>query len=248
MESSGKMKASFFKKSLIILKTAASTLGISIYALYMRITDTYVRKHADDVLRWWSKVLLKAVRASWKVNDPHNVGIVPGKPHIIMSNHRSHYDIPLIFVSLPGSIRMLAKKELFRIPVWGKGMKASEFISIDRHNHAQALKDLEEARNMMESGIVLWIAPEGTRSRDGRLGEFKKGGMMLALQMGATIIPVGINGSQNILMPGRLDFFLDQNVLVNIGEPIDASSYKIEERERLMNDVRKALQTLSGQN
>ena len=242
------MKASFFKKILIILKTAASTLGISIYALYMRLTNTYRRKHADDVLRWWSTVLLKAVNASWEVNDPHDVGIKPGKPHIIMSNHRSHYDIPLIFVSLPGSIRMLAKKELFRIPIWGKGMKASEFISIDRHNHEQALKDLEDARKMMESGIVLWIAPEGTRSRDGKLGEFKKGGIMLALQMGATIIPVGINGSQNILMPGRLDFFLDQKVLVNIGAPIDASSYKIEERDRLMNDVRKALQTLSGQN
>jgi 1-acyl-sn-glycerol-3-phosphate acyltransferase len=241
------MKASFLKRIIIILKTIAPTLAISIYGLYMRFTNTYDREYATKVLRWWSTILLKAVGASWEVKNPHNVTITPGRPHIIMSNHRSHYDIPLIFVSLPGSIRMLTKKELFKIPIWGRAMKAVEFISIDRHNHEQALKDLDEARKTMESGIVLWVAPEGTRSRDGRLGEFKKGGIMLALQMGAIIIPVGIQGSQDILKPDSFEFHLNQSVLVNIGETIDASAYRMDERDRLMGDVRRAMQDLSGQ-
>jgi len=242
------MKASVLKKIAIIAKTITPTLAISVYALYMRLTSTYERKHADNVLRWWSGLLLKAVGATWQVHDPHGVTITPGRPHIVMSNHRSHYDIPLIYVSLPGSIRMLTKKELFKIPIWGRGMKASEFISIDRKNHDQALKDLEEARKMMEDGIVLWIAPEGTRSRSGRLGDFKKGGIMLALQMGAVIIPVGIRGSENILRPDSFDFYLGQKVQVNIGKPIDASAYTMEDKDRLMGDLRSAIQGLSGQN
>jgi 1-acyl-sn-glycerol-3-phosphate acyltransferase len=164
-----------------------------------------------------------------------------------MTNHRSYYDIPLSFVSLPGSIRMLTKKELFKIPIWGKGMKAAEFISIDRHDLAQALKDLDEARKIMQSGIVLWLAPEGTRSRTGRLQDFKKGGFMLALQTGAVIIPVGIKGSETILPPDTFDFVLGRKIEVNIGEPIDASLYNIEQRDALMENVRHAIEGLAGE-
>jgi 1-acyl-sn-glycerol-3-phosphate acyltransferase len=165
-----------------------------------------------------------------------------------MVNHRSHYDIPLSFVSLPGSIRMLTKKELFTIPIWGKGMKAAEFISIDRKNLEQALKDLDEARKLMQSGIVLWVAPEGSRSRTGKLGEFKKGGFMLALQTGAIIIPVGINGSETILPPESLDFFLNRKVEITIGEPIDAALYNVEQRDTLMQDVHRSIEGLIGEN
>ncbi|MCX6005210.1 MAG: lysophospholipid acyltransferase family protein [Chloroflexi bacterium] len=227
--------------------TVAYTLGISFLVLYLRLSRTYTRDYADGVLRWWSGLLLGSVKATWQVNNPHNVAIKPGVPHIIMSNHRGHYDIPLIFVSLPGSIRMLTKKELFKIPIFGEAMKAAEFISIDRHDHAQAIKDLDEARKSMQSGIVLWVAPEGTRSRTGRLGEFKKGGFMLALQTGAVIIPVGIKGSEKILKLGTWDFQLDQKIEVNIGEPIDASRYNIEQKDALMQDVLVAIKGLIGE-
>ncbi|MCU0576693.1 MAG: 1-acyl-sn-glycerol-3-phosphate acyltransferase [Desulfobacterota bacterium] len=241
------MKASLLKKLSIMATTVGSTLGISIYVLYMRLTNTYDRLYADSILRWWSSLLLRAVGATWEVKNPYGVGMVSGRPCIIMSNHRSHYDIPLIYVSLPGSIRMLTKKELFKIPVWGRGMKAAEFISIDRRNHEQALKDLAEARRMMEGGIVLWIAPEGTRTRTGRLGEFKKGGFVLALQIGAVIVPVGIRGSEKIHKPESSDLNCGQNVEVNIGETIDASHYGDEERDRLMGDVRAAITRLAGE-
>jgi len=239
------MKASLFKKLWIIIVTVASTLAICFLVFYLRLTGTYNREYADSVLRWWSGVLLQAVGASWEVSNPHNVTIKQGQPHIIMANHRSYYDIPLSFVSMPGSIRMLTKKELFKIPIWGKGMMAAEFISIDRHNLEQALKDLDEARQIMQSGIVLWVAPEGTRSRTGRLQDFKKGGFMLALQTGAVIIPVGIRGSETILPPDTFDFVLGRKVEVNIGEPIDASLYNIEQRDVLMQNVRRAIEGLA---
>jgi 1-acyl-sn-glycerol-3-phosphate acyltransferase len=142
---------------------------------------------------------------------------------------------------------MLTKKELFRVPIWGKGMQAAEFISIDRHNLEQALKDLDEARKIMQSGIVLWLAPEGTRSRTGRLQDFKKGGFMLALQTGAVIIPVGIKGSETILPPDTFGFVLGRKIEVNIGEPIDSSLYTLEQRDALMQNVRQAIEGLTGE-
>ena len=241
------MRASFLQKTWILAWTIASTLGISMYALYMRATNTYDRKRSDRILRWWANILLKATGATWDVSNPHGVDIKPGTPCIIMSNHRSHYDIPLIFRALPGSIRMLTKKELFKIPVWGSAMKAVEFISIDRHDHGQALKDLETAKEKMKSGIVLWIAPEGTRSRNGSLGEFKKGGFMVAIQTGATIIPVGITGSEKIHKPKTSDLCLNQHVKVRIGKPIDASAYTEGSRDRLMSEVREAIASLVGE-
>lgn len=241
------MKASFLQKLWIMARTVGSTLGISIYVLYMRLTDTYDRHYADGVLRWWSSLLLRATGATWEVLNPKNARVVPGRPCIVMSNHRSHYDIPLIFVSLEGSIRMLTKKELFRIPLWGRGMKAAEFISIDRRNHDQALKDLAEARRMMEGGIVLWVAPEGTRTRTGKLGTFKKGGFMLALEIGAVIIPVGIRGSEKIHRPESSDLNLGQHVEVHIGEAIDAARYGKDDRDRLMADVRASIAALAGE-
>jgi len=228
-----------------MVQTVAPTLGISVYALYMRLTGTYDRRQADSILRWWSGYLLKAVKVSRVVSNPDNVGPEPGVPYIIMSNHRSHYDIPLIFTSLSGSIRMLTKKELFKVPIWGRGLWASEFLSIDRKNHDQAMKDLETAKEKMKSGIVLWIAPEGTRSRTGKLGDFKKGGFMVAIQTGARIIPVGIEDSEKVLRPDTTDLYLNQQVHLNIGKPIDASRYTIEQRDELMQEVRAAIQALA---
>src|SRR4029079_5554001 len=92
---------------------------------------------------------------------------------------------PLIFAALPGSIRMLTKKELFRVPIWGRGLAAGEFVSLDRSQRQQAIRDLGAARDKMADGVILWVAPEGTRSKDGRLGSFKKGGFLLALENGA---------------------------------------------------------------
>jgi 1-acyl-sn-glycerol-3-phosphate acyltransferase len=144
---------------------------------------------------------------------------------------------------------MLTKQELFRVPIWGRGLAAGEFVSIDRSDHEQALKDLDAAREKMASGISLWIAPEGTRSRDGTLGEFKKGGVMLAIRTGATIIPVGIRGSRDILPPKT--FFnvrLGCKPEVHVGEPIDARDYSVESRDLLLALVRDRISTLAGIN
>lgn len=242
------MKANIFRKAWIMMITVYATLNITLKVLWkVNFRGGYPRWYGDKWLGWWAERLVKAVRIDWTVDNPHGIEIEPGKRYIVMCNHRSHYDIPLMVLAIPGSVRMLTKKELFRVPLWGRGMRAGEFISIDRSDLEQAKKDLTAAREKMESGIVLWIAPEGTRSRTGRMGDFKKGGFVMAIESGAMIIPVGIQGSENALKPETLDFHMDARVEINIGVPIDASRFTMERRNELVDEVRTAIAGLCGE-
>jgi len=224
----------------IIFKSICVTIWFSFTCMYQARFGT--RQQVDQQLRKWSQHLLKIVNLSYRIFDPYHLRLEPNRPYIIMSNHASLYDIPLLFVGLPGSIRMILKKELLQVPIWGHAIKATEFPSIDRNNSTQAMKDLENAKEKMQSGIVLWISPEGTRSRDGKLGQFKKGAFMLALQTGATIIPVGIRGSGKVLPPKTLHFTLGVAAELHIGAPIDATQYTIKTRKELLAVVQKSIQ------
>jgi 1-acyl-sn-glycerol-3-phosphate acyltransferase len=228
----------------IMAQTACATFWYTCLAIYRNRLGT--RQDVDQVIRRWARTLLKIVKMSYTVYNPHNVNFTPNHPYIVMSNHASLYDIPLIFLSFPNTIRMIAKKELTRIPIWRQAMKACEIPIIDRHNPSQAIKDLEVVKEKMLTGMVIWIAPEGTRSRHGGLNPFKKGGFMLALQTGATIIPVGIRGTGKILPPDTFHFNTGQSAEVHIGEPIEASAFSLAERNRLIAEVRKRIEAALG--
>jgi len=180
------------------------------------------RNWADKVIQQWVERLLDLVGVKIKRVNPHQVEPQKGEATIIMCNHSSLYDIPLSLKAFPNhSIRMLAKKELSRIPLMGKGMHAAEFPFIDRKNRRQAIKDLAYVKELMESGIVMWIAPEGTRSKDGKVAKFKKGAFITAIQAKAKIIPMGIRGAFDILPARTYRFNINQTAEIHIGKPID---------------------------
>ncbi len=231
---------------LALLYSAIITLKISVITLVQVYRGTFRRDIGDHRLRYWSSRLLELARANYTICNPYHVQFELGKRYIVMSNHNSYYDIPLIFLALPGSIRMLAKAELFRVPVWGSGMRVGEFVSVNRRNTQQAIKDLQVAREKMESGIILWISPEGTRSRTNNLGIFKKGGFMLALETGASIVPVGIRGAREIMPPGTWICRFGKQVEVHIGQPIDITQYDLQTRDQLMEDVEMEIRQLAG--
>lgn len=225
-----------------VLVTAGFCIDVLIRAAFRRLD----RSRVDRYTRRWAVLLLRLVRMDLSV-----VGEAPdlsdGRRYIILCNHASHYDIPAIFATMPGSIRMLAKAELYRIPLLGITMRTAEFPSINRRKRTQALKDLERARAMMESGIVLWAAPEGTRSRSGELLPFKKGCFHLALDTDAVIIPVGIRGISKVLPARSWRFNLGQPVSVHIGEPVDTREYSREQLDTLMLETRQRIQGLLGE-
>jgi 1-acyl-sn-glycerol-3-phosphate acyltransferase len=168
----------------------------------------------------------------------------PGKTYLFMSNHESVLDIPFLFHACPVPPRMVTKAELFKVPVFGPALKAAGFISIDRKNRTRAIKSLQEAGEVIKQGRPLLIFPEGTRSRDGSLLPFKKGGFMLALELGATIIPIGIQGAFEMIRPNSLKVALGQHPAVRFGAPIGATAYGPDQREQLMADVREAIARL----
>ncbi len=224
----------------IIVQVGVVTFFYGLICLYQSRFKT--RQDIDRTIRRWCAHLLRFAKVSYEVFNPLQVSFLPDRPYIIMSNHASLYDIPLIFAAFPGSIRMVAKKELFRIPFWGYTTKKIEVLSIDRSNLAQARLDLNYAKEKMQSGIVLWIAPEGTRSRHGKLNPFKKGCFLLAMETAATIIPVGIRNADKILPAGSLNFRLNQKVEIHIGQPIEASQYTA--RQELTEAVRQSILAL----
>jgi len=235
------MKVSKMRTYWIVFRSIVATLITSLKVLWFYFTKRLTREKVDELGREWSKKIVSYVDLHYEVFNPYHVSFEPNHTYIVMSNHASHYDIPLILLSLPGSIRMIAKKELFKVPIWGKAMQVSEFISIDRENRRQAIKDLEFAREKMESGIIPWIAPEGTRSRTGLMNPFKKGGFFLAMKTKATIIPVAIKGSAKILPAKTLDFSVGEKVEIHICKPIDPSHYDNNEKDQLVKDVEDSI-------
>jgi 1-acyl-sn-glycerol-3-phosphate acyltransferase len=178
-----------------------------------------LERHAiDDRARWFAREVVRLLDVRL---DAAGAERVPPRAVVYMSNHQSHLDIPMLYATLPSpTIRMLAKKELFRIPLWGRGLRAAEFVEVDRANHARAVQSIEHAARLIEDGVSIWVAPEGTRSRDGRIGKLKKGGFHLAMATGAPIVPVAIRGTIDILPRGGKVMRSGQAVRVRIGAPI----------------------------
>lgn len=240
------MKISILQKQRIILLSVLSTANIAMRAIIKGILSKEPdRPWVDKTIQRWINRVLGLVKMTWTVVNPHNVQPEKGKATILMCNHTSIYDIPLGFKIFPEhSIRMLAKKELSRIPLLGGGMRATEFPFIDRKNRKQAFEDLAYARKLMESGIVMWIAPEGTRSLDGKLKPFKKGAFITAIEAKATIIPVGIRGAFELLPARTYDFNIGQRAEIHIGKPVDASEFTFENRDELVAKVHEAIRKL----
>lgn len=241
------MKTNRLKTAWIILSLISYTALASARSVLKYFFGKPDRQWVDTIIHQWVDALLQKVRVHYRVVNPHNTQPPSGKATILMCNHSSAYDIPLAFKAFPKhSIRMLAKKELSKIPLFGKGMAAAEFPFIDRKNRYQAIKDLQYVRELMESGIVIWVSPEGTRSKDGQLAPFKKGAFITAIQAHATIIPIGIRGAFDILPARSFSINLDQNAEIHIGKPIDASQYRLENKDELIRATYKAIEELVG--
>jgi len=190
-----------------MLRTGAAvvkTLAISVPTVADAYTGRLTRERCDDRLRWWSSGVLESAGVEVVTHGREHV---PDRPLVFMSNHGSHLDVPVLFVTCPGSLRMVAKAELFRVPIWGRAMKEAGFVSVDRSgDRDKARAAMTEAAAIIRSGTSVWIAPEGTRSRDGRIGKLKRGGFRLAIETQTPIVPVFIRGAREILPPGSRFF------------------------------------------
>ena len=195
------------------------------------------RDVVDDQTRWFGRRVIDLLDI--RLSSTGAERVPPGRAYVYMSNHQSHLDIPVLYATLPSpTIRMLGKTELFQIPLWGRGLRAAEFIEVDRSNPVAARKSIDYAARLVKDGVSIYLAPEGTRSRDGRIGTLKKGGFHLALGTGAPIVPVAVNGTIDILPRGGKVMKRGQAVTVTIGAPITVDGRDL---GGLMEEVREFL-------
>ncbi len=167
--------------------------------------------------------------------------IVRGQTYVYMSNHGSWMDIPAMFGAVPSSLRMISKAGLMQVPFLGPAMEKAGFIAIDRQNRARAIKQLEAATERLKSGISIWMAPEGTRSRDGRLAPFKKGGFHVARQLGMPILPVYIQGAERVIPADTMMVYPNRSITVHFCEPVFTANYDRTNIDELIEAVRKSI-------
>jgi 1-acyl-sn-glycerol-3-phosphate acyltransferase len=215
------------------------TLRISAPTIWEGVRGTLQPETCDRRLDEWSRALL--TRASVDLRVEGGERATAGESFVLMSNHQSLYDVPVIYQALPRRIRMVAKKELFRVPIWGRAMQRAGFIALDRGNRERSKQTLLASADVLHSGTSIWIAPEGTRSKTGELGEFRKGGFHLALQSGARILPITIIGTRAVL-PAKGAHITDGcTVRVVIHPPIDPKAYGEPGRDELIAAVRSSI-------
>jgi 1-acyl-sn-glycerol-3-phosphate acyltransferase len=206
---------------------------ITVPSLVDIMTGRLDRANVDERARWFGKRVIELLDVELVASGAERVPL--GRSYVYMSNHQSHLDIPMLYATLPSpTIRMLGKKELFQIPLWGKGLRAAEFIEVDRSNHVRAVQSIERAAELIRDGVSIYLAPEGTRSRDGRIGKLKKGGFHLAKDTGTPIVPVALRGTIDILPRGTRSMHTGKRVEVTIGAPIAVDHREI---ASLMDEV-----------
>lgn len=222
--------------SLVALETLKVSVPTIVEATFGHVTT----ETCTERLESWARNIVRHARITIQVKGKENID--HGASYVIMSNHQSHFDIPVLFEALGLPLRMVAKKELYKIPIMSHAMRVAGFVEIDRKNRSKAIETLRAVREILPNRLSIWIAPEGTRSKTGELGEFKKGGFYLALDAGLPILPVTVNGTRGVLPANGLHVTRGKSVEVVVGAPIDPKEYGHDRKTELMDAVRAAIQ------
>lgn len=165
---------------------------------------------------------------------------IPRGVCIFVANHTSAADPPAVVGAIPRRIAILAKDSLFRIPIVAQAFRLAHFVPVDRSHRESAVASVEKAIDYLKQGNSFLTYPEGTRSPDGRLLPFKKGPFVMAIKAGAPIVPVACAGAQHVLQKGELRIHPGE-IVVRFGQPIDASTYALDQRDELAARVHAAI-------
>jgi 1-acyl-sn-glycerol-3-phosphate acyltransferase len=230
------MLRTIFFAVILILETIIAAFFViiaSFFNPYSRFTTT--------IIRFWSFIILWA--AGIKVDVLGKENMEEGESYIIVSNHQSHMDIPTALAAFPAAIRIISKKELFKVPVFGWGMRAAGILEIDRSNRKQAIETLKKAGTIIHQNHLSILAfPEGTRSPDDKIHAFKKGPFVLAINSQYPILPVSISGTRKILPKKKLRINSGK-VKVQIHAPIFTAKMTLINRNKLVEETQKIVES-----
>jgi 1-acyl-sn-glycerol-3-phosphate acyltransferase len=210
--------------------------SVVVYATVCIVTGIFSRKLSQSVGGAWGRHLLFILGVRVIVRGGEKLD--RGRRYIFFSNHQSALDIPVLYSGLSRPLCFIAKKELFLIPFFGWGLAAMGHVSIDRASPRKAKESLARGvERLKKQSFSLILFPEGTRSRDGTLGEFKQGSFSLALESGAAVVPVALR-KVNERLPKKSLMVTPGPVYIDICDPIDPSGM---EKSELAKKVREEI-------
>lgn len=211
---------------------------IAVYAVVIAILTILfspVNFYATHVMsKMFSWVILKLAGVRVKVTGRENLN--EKEAYIFISNHQSYFDIPVLMQAVPNNMRFIYKKSLSRIPVFGWGMYLGGYLPINRDNPRDAMKELKHAAGKVRKGLSVVIFPEGTRSPDGSLGEFKRGMFILAEEAKVKLVPVTVKGTYKILPRNKFEI-KGGDVEVIFDKPVEYRKDK-----NLLNEIRAIIE------
>src|SRR5271167_1343406 len=218
-----------------MLRAAFICVFLSLYILLLGpplLLYTLITRHVDPL--YWAGVrgvmfFVRAVGVKVRIEGLQNI---PTGVCLFVANHTSSADAPAVVGAIPRRIAILLKRSLFKYPIVGQAFHLAHFIPVDRYDRDSAIHSLEEATEALRNGQSFLIYPEGTRSPDGRLQEFKKGTAVMAIKAGVPIVPVACSNAQRIMEKRELNIYPGK-ILVEFLDPIDSTGYTLERREEL---------------
>jgi len=194
----------------------------------------------DWVHRNWGRTELWAAGVRLSVRDLERVNRQDAQ--IFVSNHQSIFDIFAILSCVPASVRFVAKKELSRIPAFSQAMSAAGHVFIDRKDRRRASETMRKAgERMQRERLSLGLFPEGTRSRTGELGEFKKGTFVLAIETQVPIVPLALDGGYRVASRGRIRA---SDMTLSVGVPISTRGRTAADRDTVLEAVRGEIEAM----
>ncbi|MFH1177757.1 MAG: lysophospholipid acyltransferase family protein, partial [Acidobacteriota bacterium] len=191
--------------------------------------------------RLWARIILGSALIRLKVEGAEQVP--RDQPVVFMANHESWVDIPGLLAAIPVQVRFLAKKALFSIPFFGWAITSMGFIPVDRENRRTAVKSFEDAAARIRAGRSVLVFPEETRTPDGNLLPFQRGGFLIALKAALPIVPVGLDGARRC-MPKRSYLVRPGTLVVRFGAPISTAGRGVTDKTALMEQTRRAIDQL----
>lgn len=159
---------------------------------------------------------------------------------IFVANHVSNADPPAVVAAIPRRVALLAKKEVYRVPVLAQALRLAGFVAVDRSNTDAARASVEAALERMREGLSFLVFPEGTRSPDGRLRPFKKGSFLMAIRAGVPLVPVSVAGS-HLVLPKGMWRIRPGVVTVRFHPPVNAAEYTLEQRDELIARIERVI-------
>ncbi len=198
-------------------------------------------KLGPRTIRWAGLWVLRSTGVNATVEGLEHVPQEGG--FVLISNHESHYDGPFLCGWFPRDFTIVAKTELFRIPIMGAGFRGFGFIEVNRADHAQSMQEMDAATRHLQQGGVVLVFPEGHRTESGDIQEFKKGGFVMALKAQVPLIPAAIAGTREVL-PWRSVNIRSGRVHLLIGPPIPVAGRGLEDRDALLAEAQDTIADL----